>query len=180
MNDNEVKDQVIEDVTTSNEGETKEAKQVEATPENPAPVAEKEEPIKAESNDALATRKFAEGAKTKEKEILSILGVASVDEAKQLIQTAREQDTNYKLLAAKSICVDLDVKKEFREDVIDIVKGKGLEITEENVKAILSKHPEWVLNADESGSPVIEIGKAGGKGQPESINQKENAKKLFR
>lgn len=177
MNDNELKDQEIEE-ETSDEGEIKEPKQVEA-PENPAPVAKKDEP-KAESNEALATRKFAEGAKKKEKEILSTLGVASVDEAKQLIQTAREQDTNYKLLAAKSICVDLDVKKEFREDVIDIVKGKGLDITEENVKAILSKHPEWVLNADESGSPVIEIGKAGGKGQPESVNQKEQAKKLFR
>lgn len=180
MNENEVKDQEVkEEVSNASEKEeTKPVEQVE-TAENSAPVAEKEEP-KAESNEALANRKFAEGAKKKEKEILSALGVASIEEAKTLIQSAKEQDTNYKVLAAKSICVDLDVKKEFREDVIDIVKGKGLEINEENVKAILSKHPEWVLKADESGSPVVEIGKTGGKGQPEDANEKELAKKLFR
>ena len=70
MNDNELKDQEIEE-ETSDEGEIKEPKQVEA-PENPAPVAKKEEP-KAESNEALATRKFAEGAKKKEKEILLLI-----------------------------------------------------------------------------------------------------------
>lgn len=179
MNEKEVKDQEKEELQQDSEQEkTKDVEQDE-TPENPAPSAEKGEP-KAETNDALATRKFAEGAKKKEKEILSVLGVASIDEAKLLCQSAREQGANYKQLAAKSICVDLDVKKEFREDVIDIVKGKGLDITEENVKAILNKHPEWVLKADESGSPVVEIGKAGGKGQPEAANERELAKKLFR
>lgn len=180
MNENEVKVQEKQEIP-NNESEKEETKQVEQveTAEKSAPVVEKEEP-KAESNEALANRKFAEGAKKKEKEILAILGVASIEEAKTLIQSAKEQDTNYKVLAAKSICVDLDVKKEFREDVIDIVKGKGLEINEENVKAILAKHPEWVLKADESGSPVVGIGKVGGKGQPEAPNEKEQAKKLFR
>ena len=179
MNENEVKDQEAkEEVSkTSEKEQTKQEEQVESAEKSAQ--AEKEEP-KAESNEALATRKFAEGAKKKEKEILSTLGVASIDEAKALINTAKEQGANYKELAAKSICVDLDVKKEFREDVIDIVKGKGLDITEENVKAILAKHPDWVLKADESGSPVVEIGKTGGKGQPEAANEKEMAKKLFR
>lgn len=173
---------------TSQEVETKEAQPQEenskvdedVNEENPQSLKPQET---KEVNNDLATRKFAEGAKKKEREIFTALGVQSLDEAISLLTEAKKNAEELPKLAAKSICVDLNVRKEYQEDVIDICKGKGLAITEENIKAILSKHKGWCFNPKEEDARttrnIFEVGAVGGKGQPEDTAEREQVKRLF-
>lgn len=160
---------------------------VENPTETPTEDANKEDvkPLdtgkkETESNDALATRKFAEGAKKKEKEIFAACGVSSIDELVNLINQSKEQAKNYDELAAKAICTDLNVKKQYREDVIAIAKGKGLEITEENVRSVIESHPEWVVDEKENKTNVFSLGKTGGSSQPQDKQEREYVRNIFK
>lgn len=132
-----------------------------------------------ETADQLANRKFAEGAKKKEKEICAMFNVASINDLKALVEGAPKK-ADYDSLMAKSICSDLDVKKDCKDDLIAIVKGKGLELTEDNIKSVLEKHPEWKVNSNDDRGRSLFIGKTGGKDKPAEPNEKDEARKLFK
>jgi hypothetical protein len=55
-------------------------------------------------------------------------------------------------MKALNACKDLDVKKEFQPDVIALLKGKGKELTEENINEEVKKHPEWVKSQEQPGA----------------------------
>ena len=132
------------------------------------------------------TNKFAEGAKKAEKTLLEELGLKSKDELKELLSKIKEEpkaeETVQQLKAelteikALNIIKDEDIKKEYQGDVIALLKGKGLDLTEENIKAEIAKHPEW---KKEASAGAKEFGTAGGKGDPSQPDEKEQARKLF-
>lgn len=155
----------------------KEEKKEEVVEEKDKITTEKkEEPDKGKSSDE-ATRKFAEGANKAEKNIFAKFGVSSMEELEKKVNGSVSQ-TDYETLSAKVICSDLDIKKDYREDVIAIVKGKGLPITEESFKSVLSSHPEW-KNDSEENSKTVKIGALGGKDKPDAPDERELAKKIF-
>lgn len=131
-----------------------------------------------EDPTSLANRKFAEGSKKATKELLKKYGVNTVEELDAKINNGVSKD-EFETLQAKVICGDLDVKKEFRDDVIAIVKGSGLPITQENVQAVLARHPEWKMASESADNPIQKIGDTGGKDKPEQPNERELARKLF-
>lgn len=126
-----------------------------------------------------ANRNYAQGFKKGEAKVLAELGFSNIEEAKKrLANSASSEDVAE--LKATVLCNDLDVKKEYREDVIALVKGKGLTMTEESIKSIIDKHPEWKRNAESGASGnVISLGASGGKAQPSKADEREEAKKLF-
>ncbi len=142
--------------------------------------------LKKSELDQRYTNKFAEGAKKAEKTLLEELGLKSKDELKELLSKTKEEpkaeETVQQLKAelteikALNIIKDEDIKKEYQGDVIALLKGKGLDLTEENIKKEIEKHPEW---KKEASAGAKEFGTAGGKGDPSQPDEKEQAKKLF-
>lgn len=151
--------------------------EVEKEIQDKSPSDEKEEIGKGKGPSDEATRKFAEGASKAEKNIFAKFGVANMEELEKKVNGSVSQ-TDYETLSAKVICGDLDIKKGYRDDVIAIVKGKGLPITEESFKSVLASHPEW-KNDSEDNSKTVKIGAIGGKDKPDAPDEKELAKRIF-
>ena len=51
---------------------------------------------------------------------------------------------------------ELNVKEANKQDVLDILRGRGLEINEENISKIVNSHPEWIIPKEKNG--VVEMG----------------------
>lgn len=153
------------------------------------------------TKEELAERynnKFAEGARKAEKSILEELGVKSLDELKSKVGVKSTEDVNEKheasnndntdveemkkeiaTLKALNACNELSVKKEFQEDVLSIIRGKGLEVTEENIKATVEKHPHFIQKKDEGQSGVNKLGGTNGENKPQPVSELEQARKIF-
>ena len=60
------------------------------------------------------------------------------------------EELNKELTAIKQVrkMDDLGIDKKYQEDVIALIKGKGLEINEETITDIAENHPEWKVDAD--------------------------------
>lgn len=84
------------------------------------------------------------------------------------------------VLKAEKIASTLGVKASYTEDVVALVRGKGLELNEENLKKEVEKHPEWKQSASEEGGGVFQLGGVGGKTVPGPAGEKEQAQKLFK
>ena len=54
---------------------------------------------------------------------------------------------------------NLNVIESKKSDVLDLVRGKGLEINEENITNIVKDHPEWITPKQSKG--VVEMGQTG-------------------
>jgi len=50
----------------------------------------------------------------------------------------------------------LNVKENNKQDVLDLLRGRGLEINEENISKIVEAHPEWIIPKEKNG--VVEMG----------------------
>ena len=76
----------------------------------------------------------------------------SLSEKETLIAEKQNQmdELQQELTAYKNInkMNDLGIDKKYQEDVIALIKGKGLEINEETISEIAEKHPEWKINED--------------------------------
>lgn len=76
----------------------------------------------------------------------------SLSEKETLIAEKQNQmdQLNQELTAYKNInkMNDLGIDKKYQEDVIALIKGKGLEINEETISEIAENHPEWKINED--------------------------------
>ena len=101
--------------------------------------------------EARFKNKFAEGAAKERKRLLEEMGITSVEEAKAYklklteaetkmleyenqIKEATQKLTNYE---AERLALKSGASQEMAENAVALVKGKGLEITEENIKKAL-------------------------------------------
>jgi hypothetical protein len=142
--------------------------------------------LKKSELEGRYNNKFAEGAKKAEKSFLDEFGVKSKDELKAKINgNSKPAESSEELIKVKSeltemkalnACKDLDVKKEFQPDVIALLKGKGKELTEENITEEVKKHPEWIKSQEQPGAR--DFGGAAGKKNP-NVDEKEQARKLM-
>lgn len=145
---------------------------------NEEPNKEVVNPSGTENPNDLAQRKYAEGAKKATKALFDKYGVKDESELDAKVNGAISK-ADFDSLNAKVICSDLGVSKEYRDDVIAIAVGLGKPITEESIKEILSRHPEWT-SASDANSPIKKLGDATGKDKPAEPNERELARKLFR
>lgn len=51
---------------------------------------------------------------------------------------------------------ELNVKEANKRDVLDLLRGRGLEINEENISKLVEAHPEWQMPKEKNG--VVEMG----------------------
>lgn len=102
-----------------------------------------------------------------------------VDTNKGLIEDVAKIKDELATAKAMNFATDNNIKSEFKEDLVAIIKGKGLEPTAENVKKEADKHPEWKYLADGSGGTVRPLGSSGGANTPPAVSEKEQAAKLF-
>ena len=76
----------------------------------------------------------------------------SLNEKETLIAEKDNQmeELNKELTAIKQVrkMDDLGIDKKYQEDVIALIKGKGLEINEETITEVANKHLEWKVDAD--------------------------------
>ena len=77
---------------------------------------------------------------------------ASLSEKDNLLAEKETQmnELNAELTAIKQVnkMNDLGIDKKYHEDIFALLKGKGMEITEENITEIAEEHPEWKVDAD--------------------------------
>ena len=89
--------------------------------------------------------KFAEGAKKAEKNFLDELGYKSKEELSEVIKNAKDVESKYQTtlselnqLKAERMAIQLGANAEVAENVVALLKGKGQEISEENIKAAMA------------------------------------------
>ena len=111
--------------------------------------------------------KYAEGARKASKNQEGTKPDEEISEIKKEL-------ANYKAL---NLASDFNIKPEFKDDFVAILKGKGLEINQENAKALADKHPEWKNTSANSG---FKIGSDGGETNPTEKSEAERAAALFR
>lgn len=146
------------------------------------------------TKEELANRyqnKFAEGAKKAQKALLDELGISSVEELKAKLGADNSQEKGTKsedveimkkeiaTLKALNTCNELNVRREFQEDVIALIKGKGQEVTQDNIQKVVERHPEWVVKSQEDIAGVKKLGGTDGENKPPKPDEKEQAKALF-
>ena len=166
QDDNQAESAVVEDIKESDEVK-------EDIKEEP-----KEEIIsltKSEFEQRL-NNKFIEGQRKANK--------SGSDEYKaQLDQAnARIKELEQELTAHKNILKmdELAIEKDKQEDLLAIIKGKGLELNEATISEEASKHPEWKKKAETSG--ISQLGQTKDISENERIrieNQKKKDRAAF-
>lgn len=53
---------------------------------------------------------------------------------------------------------ELNVIEAKKGDVLDLVRGRGLEINEENISKVVEEHPEWIIPKEKKG--IVEMGQS--------------------
>lgn len=143
--------------------------------------------------EAKLNQKFAEGARKAQEGKLNANSANSnpnpVNPQEQsnsnLAQNPNEDIAKLKdelsTFKALTYATDNGIKPEYKEDLVAIVKGKGLEPTPENIKKEADKHPEWKYSSDGSngGGAVKPLGSSSGSNTPPALSEKEQAAKLF-
>ena len=140
-----------------------EAKQEETTEivkEN-EPLQNEEKPVKTytqEQVDEIKKNAIAEGMRkasknqaTQSNEELEKLN-ASLTEKDNLIAEKDKalEESQRELTAIKQVnkMNDLGIDKKYHEDIFALLKGKGMEITEENIVEMCNNHPEWKVEQE--------------------------------
>ena len=146
--------------------EQAEAEQEEELPA--APEEEVEQPqekmlTQSQVND-LVGRARQEGRMSAMKELLERYGVGDESELNdvfgrgQAYDSLNDEFTNtshlYNEVMAENALLKTQVDTDRWEDVKLILGGKGLDITEENINALLPSHPEWKQQALESPAAI--------------------------
>ena len=126
---------------------------VETTNEEKQPKLYTEEQVAEIKKNAIAEgmRKASKQKETESNDELENLK-NSLNEKETLIAEKDNQmeELNKELTAIKQVrkMDDLGIDKKYQEDVIALIKGKGLEINEETISEIAENHPEWKVDAD--------------------------------
>lgn len=127
-----------------------------------------EEAVKAKLDEARkngfaegqrkASKNVNDGLKTENQELLTRL--ASIES--ELAMQKHFQKLN-----------ELNVIETKKSDVLDLLRGKGLEINEENISKIVAEHPEWQTPKEKKG--IVEMGQnnSGTKESQDQLDQKK-------
>ena len=140
----EIKNEVMEEQVQENKTTTNEEKPVKTYTE---------EEVKEIKKNAImeGMRKAKKETETQSNDELENLK-NSLTEKETLIAEKDNQmeELNKELTAIKQVrkMDDLGIDKKYQEDVIALIKGKGLEINEETISEIAENHPEWKIDAD--------------------------------
>lgn len=105
------------------------------------------------------------------KKYLERYGVSSDEELEGLVSKARSVDDLQKAnreLTEKIAFMEADISPERLDDAQTWFRGKGMEVTKENLATALESHPEW---KGMKQAPVIEIGKSKNNVQPEKTSR---------
>ena len=139
----EVKEDVKVDVETTNE-----EKQPKLYTQEEFDKALKEKLDEARKNgfaegQRKASKNVNEGLKTENQELLTRLNQIESELAMQ----KHFQKLN-----------ELNVIEAKKGDVLDLVRGRGLEINEENISKVVEEHPEWIIPKEKKG--IVEMGQS--------------------
>jgi len=125
------------------------------------PLQNEEKPVKTYTEEEVAEikknaiaegmRKASKKQETQSNEELETLKT-SLSEKESLIAEKQQQmdELNQELTAIKQVkkMDDLGIDRKYQEDVIALIKGKGLEVSEETISEIAENHPEWKIDAE--------------------------------
>jgi len=125
------------------------------------PLQNEEKPVKTYTEEEVAEikknaiaegmRKASKKQETQSNEELENLKT-SLSEKDTLIAEKQQQmdELNQELTAIKQVkkMDDLGIDRKYQEDVIALIKGKGLEVSEETISEIAENHPEWKIDAE--------------------------------
>jgi len=126
---------------------------VETKNEEKQPKLFTEEEVAEIKKNAIAEgmRKASKKQETQSNEELETLKT-SLSEKESLIAEKQQQmdELNQELTAIKQVkkMDDLGIDRKYQEDVIALIKGKGLEVSEETISEIAENHPEWKIDAE--------------------------------
>jgi len=153
----------MEDVKEIKEEALVEEKQenTELAKENEPLQTNEEKPVKTytqEQVDEIKKNAIAEGMRkaskqqaTQQNDELDKLN-ASLTEKDNLLAEKENQmnELNKELTAIKQVnkMNDLGIDKKYHEDVFALLKGKGMEINDENIIEICNSHPEWKVEQE--------------------------------
>ena len=100
---------------------------------------------------AEGMRKASKNQETQSNEELEKLN-ASLTEKDNLIAEKDKalEESQRELTAIKQVnkMNDLGIDKKYHEDIFALLKGKGMEITEENIVEMCNNHPEWKVEQE--------------------------------
>jgi len=166
---------------------------------NPAKT-EEEDKNKTENNEETVTitkvelekrlnNKFAEGARKAQQDKLDVNSTEPNKTSTGENNSQKQPDNNneissikeeLKVLKAEKAVRSFGVKDSYAEDLIALVRGKGLELTEDNLKKESDKHPEWKTSSDEdNGSGAKALGSTSGKTNPPAVDEEAQIRKAF-
>ncbi|HHU55648.1 MAG TPA: hypothetical protein GXZ48_03005 [Acholeplasmataceae bacterium] len=134
--------------------------------------------LKKSEYEEMLKNKFAEGAR---KATQGKLGNEDNKEKKdEAINDVAQLKIELELLKAEKIAGKLGVKPDYQEDLVALVLGKGLELTEENIKKEADKHKEWLKASDEGEKGgVRKLGSTEGEDNPPKDDEKTQARRLW-
>jgi hypothetical protein len=81
-------------------------------------------------------------------------------------------------LETKNLVSDMNVRKDRVEDVLAFMKGKELTVNAENLKQILTSHPEWLITEPEPAVQPAKVGNTGSTQAPK-VSDKDSIRNLF-
>lgn len=125
--------------------ENVEEKQATTSEEKPVKTYTQEEVEQIKKNAiAEGMRKASKNQEIQNNEELDKLNASLNEKQLQMDEMQKE------LTAIKQVnkMNDLGIDKKYQEDVIALIKGKGLEVNEDTIVEMCEKHPEWKLEQD--------------------------------
>lgn len=178
------------EVPTEGEGESEEVEIQSNEPEpesDPEPIAEEPVPEKMLTQsqvNELVGRARQEGRESAMRELYGRYGVSSDEEMNDVFgrgQTYAALDDEYNKqkesmiqLMTENALLKSNIDAARWDDVKYILKGKGYEVTPENIEAEIASHPEWRTASVATASTNVEGGGAvGGPNQPQPQPQQQ-------
>jgi len=130
--------------------------------------------------DSLFNTKVQERLAKKDRSILDKYGVASYEELDSKFSKFDELSSKNKELATTLAFKENNIVPERYDDIKAIFKGKGLELTKENLVSQLETHPEWLGEKKRDSSTSIEkVGSSKESSMSNDESEKNMASKLF-
>lgn len=178
------------EVPTEGEGESEEVEIQSNEPEpesDPEPIAEEPVPEKMLTQsqvNELVGRARQEGRESAMRELYGRYGVSSDEEMNDVFgrgQTYAALDDEYNKqkesmvqLMTENALLKSNIDAARWDDVKYILKGKGYEVTPENIEAEIASHPEWRTASVATVSTNVEGGgTVGGPNQPQPQPQQQ-------
>jgi hypothetical protein len=81
-------------------------------------------------------------------------------------------------LETRNLVSDMNVRKDRLDDVLAFMKGKELTVNAENLKQILTSHPEWLITEPEPAVQPAKVGNTGSTQAPK-VSDKDTIRNLF-